>query len=78
MTATIIIGVFGGLALIIFCLAMLVMWLAVRTPVDRDEDAEESELRANQIIAASEPAPLTEFDKAYMQKEVRRVRGISS
>ena len=76
MTAMFIIGVFGSIALIIFCLALLVMWLAVRTPVDRDEDAEEAELRANQIIAASEPAPLT-MDEAYMRKEVRRVRGLS-
>lgn len=78
MTATIIIGVFGGLALIIFCLALLVTWLAVRTPVDRDEDQAEADLWVQQAVEASKPAPLTDFDKAYIQKEVRKVRGISS
>ncbi len=58
MSTSIIFGVIGGLALIVFCLAMLVMWLAARTPVDRDEDAEEAELWVRQAVAASEPAQL--------------------
>lgn len=39
-----------------------------------DDDADD-DMRADQIIAASEPLTM---DQAYMTREVRRVRGISS
>jgi len=40
-----------------------------------DDDADD-DARADQIIEASRPAPLT-MDEAYMRREVRRVRGLS-
>jgi hypothetical protein len=60
-TLELILKLFGGLALIVLS-AVIIMALLLRFlnkyPVDRDEDRDESEFRADQIIAASEPAPL--------------------
>lgn len=53
----VILSVFAVIALVILAAAVLLSMISNNT-VDRDEDAEEAELRIKQIIAASEPMPL--------------------
>lgn len=69
----VILSVFAAIALVILAAAVFLRMVSQNT-VDRDEDAEEAELRIKQIVEASQPAPLN-WDTAY--KEVRRVRGLS-
>lgn len=53
----VILSVFAAVVLLILATAVLLSMISNNT-VDRDEDAEEAELRIKQIIAASEPMPL--------------------
>lgn len=53
----VILSVFAAIALVILAAAVFLRMVSQNT-VDRDEDAEEAELRIKQIIAASEPMPL--------------------
>lgn len=53
----VILSVFAVIALVILAAAVFLRMVSQNT-VDRDEDAEEAELRIKQIIAASEPMPL--------------------
>lgn len=58
----VILSVFAVIALVIIAAAVFLRMVSQNT-VDRDEDAEEAELRIKQIIAASEPMPLDDFRK---------------
>lgn len=61
LAAIVALKILGGLAIIVLS-AVVIMALLLRFlntyPVDRDEDRDQSDRDADQIIAASEPAPL--------------------
>lgn len=76
---TIVLSILLIIVVLVAVLFAAAMWIMNRTPVDRDEDDEESDRRAHEIVQATGPAALETW-AGVPHREVSqrpRVRAVS-